>query len=260
MRNRTKEKLRAGKPALGVNMTIMDPDSIRAVANAGFDWILYDLEHGPWNIETINEIIAQTTPSDASPIIRVVWDERNAIKRALDTGVFGIIVPWVSTPEMAEEAVRYSRYPPQGERGCGPGRAARSWSVTTEEYIEMANDEMLVAIQIERMEAVEAIEGILAVEGVDATWIGPADLSLSMGVKVGEAFSDPRVTGAMERVIDACNAAGVAPGIASGGNPERIKGLIDKGFRFITVQSDLSLLNSGCAEFLGGLGRLVSGR
>ncbi len=257
MRNRTKEKLRAGKPALGVNMTIMNPDSIRAVSSAGFDWILYDLEHGPWNIETINRIMGQTTPSDASPIIRVVWDERNAIKRALDAGVFGIIVPWVSSRRMAEEAVRYARYPPGGERGCGPGRAARAWGVTTEEYIEIANDEMLVAVQIEREAAVEAIEDIVSVEGVDATWIGPADLSLSMGVKVGEVFSDPRVTGAMERVIAACDAAGVAPGIASGGDPERIKGLIEQGFRFILVQSDLSLLNSACAAFLGGLARLI---
>jgi 2-keto-3-deoxy-L-rhamnonate aldolase RhmA len=257
MKNRTKEKLRAGKPALGVGLSMMHPDAIRTVSNAGFDWVLYDIEHGPWGIETLNEVIGQTCPSLATPIIRVVWDDRNAIKRALDTGAYGIIVPWVTTREMAEEAVRYSRYPPQGLRGCGPGRAARAWGITTEEYIEVANDEVLVAVQIEREEAVDAIEDIVSVEGLDATWIGPADLSLSMGVKVGEAFSDPKVLGAMGKVIDTCNDAGVSPGIASGGDPERIHALIEQGFRFITVQSDMGFLSLGCKEYLDGLGRLM---
>jgi 2-keto-3-deoxy-L-rhamnonate aldolase RhmA len=126
MKNPLKARLKAGKPALGVNLTVMHPGPILEVSNAGFDWALYDLEHGPWSIETVNDMIQQTCGSIASPIIRVVWDDRNAIKRALDTGAFGIIVPWVSSRKMAEEAVQYSMYPPRGERGCGPGRASRA--------------------------------------------------------------------------------------------------------------------------------------
>lgn len=130
MRNHVKAKLKAGKPALGVSLSVMNPELIRTISNSGFDWVLYDTEHGPWNIETVNEMIQQTSGSVASPIIRVVWNDMNAIKRALDTGTYGIIVPWVSSREMAEKAVLYSRYPPEGLRGCAPGRPARAWGVS----------------------------------------------------------------------------------------------------------------------------------
>jgi 2-keto-3-deoxy-L-rhamnonate aldolase RhmA len=252
MKNTVKAKLRSGKPALGANLKVMHPDSIRLVANSGFDWVLYDLEHGPWSIETVNDMIQQTSGSSASQIIRVVWDERNAIKQALDTGAHGIIVPWVSDREMAEEAVIYSKYPPQGERGCGPGRAASGWGISTVDYIDCANEELLVAVQIERAEAVEKIDEIVSVEGIDATWIGPADLSLSMGVRVENAHSDPEVIKAMDRVVEACDKAGVAPGIAAGGSADFIRNLIDRGFRFILAQGDMGLLQLGCDNYVKG--------
>ena len=254
MKNHVKEKLRSGKPALGINLTVMDPGSIWEVTNSGFDWALYDLEHGPWTIETVNDMIQQTRGSEAGQIIRVVWNDRNAIKRALDTGASGIIVPWVSNRGMAEEAVLFSKYPPQGQRGCGPGRAARAWGMSTPEYIDCANEELLLAIQIEREEAVENIEEILSVDGIDATWIGPADLSLSMGVKVENAHSDQRVIRAMDRVVEACENAGVFPGIAAGGAVTYIKDLIDRGFRFILVQGDVGLLKLGCSHYLEEMG------
>ncbi len=253
MENLAKRKLESGKAAIGCNLTVMNPDAIKAVSNSGFDWVLYDLEHGPRNIETVNEMIMRSSPSRASTIIRVVWDDRNAIKRALDTGAFGIIVPWVTTREMARDAVTYARYPPLGLRGCGPGRAARAWGMPTEDYIEIANEEIMVAIQIERKEAVDAVEDIVSVEGVDATWIGPADLSLSMGLKVTDAFTHPKVIAAMDRVIDACNDAGVAPGIAGAGDAEKVNGLIERGFRFILAQGDLNLLEKGGKEYLKSL-------
>lgn len=253
MKNLVKSKLESGKPAIGCNLTIMDPEAIGAVSNSGFDWVLYDLEHGPREIETVNEMVRQSTPSRASTVIRVVWNDRNAIKRALDTGAFGIIVPWVSSRGMAEEAVSYSKYPPLGVRGCGPGRAARAWGLSTEEYIESANDETLVAVQIEREEAVDSVEDIVSVDGVDATWIGPADLSLSMGLKVSDAFSHPKTTAAMDRVVEACEGAGVAPGIAAGGDADKINGLIDRGFKFILAQGDLGLLDSGCRGYLDAI-------
>jgi 2-keto-3-deoxy-L-rhamnonate aldolase RhmA len=250
LKSRVKSRLKDGKTALGVNLTVMHPDSIREVSNSGFDWVLFDLEHGPCTVETVNQMIQQISGSDASPIIRVVWDDRNAIKRALDTGAFGIIVPWVSTGEMAEEAVSYSKYPPAGLRGCGPGRAARAWGMTTVDYIDVANEELLVAVQIEREEAIDNLEDIVTVDGVDATWIGPADLSLSMGLDVGGAHSHPRVLEAMERVVEVCESAGVAPGIAAGGSAEYINDLIQRGFRFILVQGDLGLLGLGCESYL----------
>lgn len=253
LRNHVKAKLKADKPALGINLTTMHPEVIRTISNSGFDWVLYDTEHGPWSIETVNEMIQQTSSCVASPVIRVVWNDLNAIKRALDTGTYGIIVPWVSSREMAEAAVRYSRYPPEGLRGCAPGRPARAWGVSWKDYLEIANEEILIAVQIEREEAIERVEEIVSVEGIDATWLGPADLSASMGLK-GQFFH-PRVLKSMERMVEACIDAGVAPGIAAGAGVqefgiEYVNKLIEEGFRFINVGGDLSLLGLGCKESL----------
>ncbi|MCD6530157.1 4-hydroxy-2-oxo-heptane-1,7-dioate aldolase [Candidatus Bathyarchaeota archaeon] len=259
MKNHVKAKLKSGKPAIGVTLSVMHPEIIRTIANSGFDWVLYDTEHGPWSIETVNDMIQRTSGSTASPIIRVVWNDMNAIKRALDTGTYGIIVPWVSSRKMAEEAVRYSRYPPEGLRGCAPGRPARAWGVSPEEYLEIANEEVLVAVQIEREEAIEKVEEIVSVEGIDATWLGPADLSASMGLR-GQFFH-PKVLKAMERMVEACIDAGVAPGIAAGVGVAKfgidyVNKLIEQGFRFINIGVDLSLLELGCKDFLGKVSNL----
>lgn len=254
LRNHAKARLKAGKAALGISLSVMRPETIRTISGSGFDWVFYDTEHGPWSIETVNDMIQRTCGSRASPIIRVVWNDMNAIKKALDTGAYGIIVPWVSSKEMAENAVRYSRYPPEGLRGAAPGRPANAWGVSPTEYLEIANEEMLVAVQIEREEAVEKVEEIVSVDGIDATWLGPLDLSASLGVR-GQ-FTHPRVLKAMEKMVDACTNVGVAPGIAASGFVEKygidyVNKLIEDGFRFINVTGDTALLALGCREFLG---------
>ena len=253
MRNYVKKKLKEGKPALGVTLSVMHPEVIKRVADSGFDWVLYDTEHGPWSIETVNEMIQSTSGSVASPIIRVVWNDMNAIKRALDTGTYGIIVPWVSNRKMAEDAVRFSRYPPEGLRGCAPARPARAWGVSWSEYLDIANDEILIAVQIEREEAIRNVEDIVSVEGIDATWLGPADLSASMGLR-GQFFH-PKVLKAMERMVEACIDAGVAPGIAAGAGVQKfgidyVNQLIEQGFQFINIGLDMYVLELGCKAFL----------
>jgi len=253
LRNHVKEKLKAGKPALGIYLTVMRPELIKTISDSGFDWVLYDTEHGPWSIETVSDMIYRTSGSVASPIVRVVWNDMNAIKRALDTGAHGIIVPWVSDKEMATNAVRYSRYPPEGLRGIAASRPASAWGIPSSEYLEIANEKIFVAVQIEREEAVEKVEEIVSVENVDATWLGPADLSASMGLR-GQFFH-PKVQKAMERMVEACQAAGVAPGISAGEGVKKfgvdyINKLIDEGFKFIHVDSDIGLLKLGCKDFL----------
>jgi len=258
LRNHVKSRLEADKPALGVSISVMHPAIVRAISDAGFDWVLYDTEHGPWSIETVDSVIQQTGGLTASPIIRVVWNDMNAIKKALDTGAYGIIVPWVTSSEMAENAVRYSRYPPEGLRGFAPGRPASVWGLPWEEYLEIANNEILIAVQIEREEAIEKLDEIVSVEGIDATWLGPGDLSASMGLR-GQFFH-PKVLRAMERMVEACTKAGVAPGIAAGAGFSRfgvdyISKLIDAGFRFINIGSDMNLLRLGCTQFLKSIKR-----
>ena len=253
LKNHVKAKLKSGKPALGIYLSTMHPALIKTISNSGFDWVLYDTEHGPWSIETVNDMTQRTSGSVASPIVRVVWNDINAIKRALDTGAYGIIVPWISNREMAENAVRYSKYPPEGLRGCAARRPAAAWNISPNEYLEIANDEILIAIQIERKEAIENIEEILSVEGIDATWLGPADLSASLGVR-GQFFH-PKVLEAAEKMIEACKSAGVAPGIAANEGVmefgiEYVNKVIEQGFKFINVSTDLRLLRLGCEEFL----------
>ncbi len=248
MRNRVKEKLRGGEAALGVWISILNPQAVRVVANSGVDWILFDTEHGPPSFETVDNLIRASAGSKAQPLVRVVWNDMNAIKLALDTGAYGVVVPWVNTREEAERAVSYCRYPPEGVRGCAPGRPAAVWGLTEEEYLEAADGEILVAVQIETGKAVENIEEIVAVEGVDATFIGPMDLSISMGYR-GKPFH-PEVIKAMERVLEACASSGVAPGIAFARGVEHINELIGKGFRFIGIGSDSGLLATGCSETL----------
>ncbi len=253
MRNHVKEKLKKKKPALGIIISVMHQKSIMDISDSGFDWVLYDTEHGPWGIQTVNDMIQTTSGSKASPVIRVVWNDMNAIKRALDTGTYGVIVPWVSSREMSENAVLYSRYPPEGMRGVAPNRPAQAWGIPPGEYLKVANDEMFIAVQIEREEAIEKVEEIVSVEGVDATWLGPADLSASMGLR-GQFFH-PKVLKAMERMVEACIDAGVAPGIYAGNGVEKygieyINKLIEEGFLFINVGIDLDLLRLGCKNFL----------
>ena len=220
-----------------------------AIARArGLDWVLFDTEHGPAGIETMDGLVRGVMGAGALPLIRVVWNDINAIKKALDTGVCGLVVPLVNTREEAEKAVAYTRYAPEGFRGCAAGRPASAWGISAMEYMDIANEEILVAVQIETKEAVDNIEEIVAVEGVDATFIGPSDLSASFGAR-GE-FWHPKVLKSLERVIAACDAAGVAPGIAFGKGPDHCKELIDQGFRFIGVGEDLGFLTTGCREIL----------
>jgi len=253
LRNRVKEKLRRGEVAVGSWMSILNPTAARTVASSGIDWVLFDTEHGPPSFETVDELVRGVSGAGALPLVRVVWNDINAIKQALDTGAYGVIVPWVNSKEEAEKAVTYCRYQPEGLRGCAPGRAASAWGLSTAEYLKIANDEVLVVVQIETKKAVENIEGIVSVEGVDATFIGPSDLSASMGHR-GEYFH-PEVVEAMGRVVEACRSSGVAPGIAFATGVDHINSLIRSGFRFIGVGSDTSFLATGCNETLAKIKR-----
>jgi len=248
LRNQVKEKLKAGKVAVGSWMSILNEDAARTVAESGLDWVLFDTEHGPPSFETVDKLVRAVGSSCALPLVRVVWNDINAIKQALDTGAYGIVVPWVNSKEEAKNAVTYSRYPPEGLRGCAPGRAAAAWGISSEEYIDTVNDEVLVAVQIETKKAVDNIEDIVSVEGVDTTFIGPSDLSMSLGYR-GKPYH-PEVIKAEEKVLKACKSAGVAPGIAFGRDIAQLNELIQKGFTFIGIGSDTGFLRYGCQETL----------
>jgi len=234
--NKTKKLLKEGKAALGAWVTIGHPDVVEIMASLPFDWLLFDMEHAPLDISTVETLLPALNGTDITPFVRVPWNDMVIIKRALDLGFMGILVPYVNTKEEAEAAVRACRYPPRGIRGVGPRRATRFGSIPATEYFEKFEKEVLtIGIQIETERAIKNIEDILSVEGIELAFVGPSDLSASLGVF--KKFDHPKFQKAIDIVIENCENAGVAPGIMTGG-PEDAKKWIERGFRFISIAHD----------------------
>jgi 2-keto-3-deoxy-L-rhamnonate aldolase RhmA len=238
VRNELKRRLKKGDQVYGTWITIESPMAVELMSTLGFDYFVFDTEHSPLDIYMSQTLMqAMRGDSKTTPIIRVWWNDIVAIKRALDVGAYGVIVPWVNNKEQAELAVKATRYAPEGLRGCGPRRAKKF----DPEYYETVDQEILVVCQIETKEAVENIEDIVSVEGVDVSYIGPADLSASHG-HLGNQ-SHPDVQKAIDRVFEATKAAGKATGVHMGSG-KTIKDRMDKGYNFITIGNDLDYLEN----------------
>jgi len=249
VRNPVKAKLKAGKPSVGTWLTIGHPDVSEILADLGFDWVVFDMEHGPLSVETVQGMMQSMSYSvDCVPMVRVGWNDLVLIKRALDIGAYGLVIPWVNTREDAVRAVSYCKYPPEGIRGCGPRRAARR----DKEYIETANEEILILVQIETETAIKNLDEIFSVKGVDACFIGPSDLSMSLGVF--RKFDHPKFRDAIDKVLRACKKSGVAPGMhcseSRQGRLPYINDAIAQGFQFCALDSDTGFLTTGTKEAL----------
>ena len=175
MKNLLKEKLKKGQPVIGTFVSLGHPDVTESLSRLGFDFLILDGEHAPMGLETMQMMMQAMNGSNCTPVVRPQWNDMVIIKRVLDIGAHGVLVPWVNAKEEAEYAVRACKYPPEGLRGCGPRRAA----LFDPDYLKTANDEVLVVVQIETREAVRNIDDILSVKGIDACYIGPFDLSMS---------------------------------------------------------------------------------
>ena len=247
MRNELKRRMKRGEQAYGCWITIESPIVTEMLSVSGFDYFVFDTEHSPLDIFQTQTLMQAMKGTDTTPIVRVWWNDIVAVKRALDVGAYGVVVPWINTREDAELAVRATRYAPWGLRGCGPRRAA----LFDPDYLKTADEEILVICQIETKKAVENIEDIVSVEGVDVTYIGPADLSASHG-HLGNQ-SHPEVQKAIDRVFDATKAAGKAAGIhlASG---KTIKERIEKGYNMVTIGNDLGYLRGAVSDHMKSLG------
>lgn len=248
MKNPVKQRLKAGEQTYGVWMTVESPIVTEYLSTLGFDWFVFDTEHSPLNIYQVQTLMQAMRGDRTTPLVRVVWNDVVPIKRALDIGAYGVVVPWVNTREEAELAVQACRYAPRGLRGCGPRRAAMFDS----EYLTTADDEVLVIAQIETKRAVENIEAILSVDGIDVSYIGPADLSASYG-HLGN-MAHPVVQQAIDRVYDASRAADVAAGVHMGAG-KTIIDRVSKGYDFITVGNDLQFFQAGATALLEQLSR-----
>lgn len=244
--NSLKKKLKEGKPVFGIFILTAHPTIAEIFAYAGFDWLVFDMEHGVIGIESVEAMAQAMSATPTTPLVRVPWNDFIVIKQVLDTGVMGFIIPMVNTPEQAEMAVKATRYPPEGIRGFGPHRAS-GFGKWVEEYIEKANENVAVIIQIEHIDAVKNLEGILKVKGIDGVFIGTNDLSASMGLIKNRTHQ--KVEETVQYILKNCKNSGVPAGIIAS-TPQQVKKRIEEGFKFIVLGTDISMMTASSKDIL----------
>ena len=248
VKNELKRRVKAGEQLYGTWVTLESPIACELMSSLGFDYFVIDTEHAPLDHRMVQTLMQAMRPdTKTTPLVRVWWNDLVAIKRVLDIGAPGIMVPWINNKEDAEMAVKATRYAPAGLRGCGPRRAA----MFDPDYLKTADKEIMIVAQIETVEAVANIEDICSTEGIDVVYIGPADLSASHG-HLGN-MSHPDVQAAIDKVYDAAKAAGIGAGIheASGSTiPKRM----EKGYNLVTLGNDLMYMKAGVKNHFKELG------
>jgi 2-dehydro-3-deoxyglucarate aldolase len=239
-----RKRLWARESLIGTMVTLPVPALAEILADLGFDWLFVDGEHGPLETREILAIL-QAVGDRVPCLVRVPGAEEPPIKKALDLGAEGIIVPQVNTVQQAASVVRYARYAPAGSRGVGLARA-HGYGLRFQEYLDAANQSVAVIVQAEHAQAVENIESIVKVEGIDAVLIGPYDLAASLG-KMGQ-IDDRAVTDAIDHVKNTCQAAGVPLGYF-GVSAQAIRPYMERGYRMIAAGVD-TLFLAGAAKRL----------
>lgn len=243
-----KELLKKRKKTIGSWITLADPAIAEIMAKAGFDWLAIDLEHSVITIREAGELIRVIDLCGVAPMVRLSSNDPIQIKRVMDAGAHGIIVPMVNSVAEAEWAVAAVHYPPQGKRGVGLARA-QGYGNAFDAYRNWLNHEAVVIVQIEHIEAVNNLGAILRVEGVDGFIVGPYDLSASVGVP-GQ-FDHPRMKETMERIVSVGSTSGKASGIhVVEPNPDELKNRIEQGYRFIAYSLDIRMLDCACRRAL----------
>jgi 4-hydroxy-2-oxoheptanedioate aldolase len=241
MKNPVKQALKAGQAQVGTWLSLANPFAARFLARSGWHWLNVDIEHSPVNWETAALMFGCIADAGCVPLARVPCNSHDHIKRVLDNGAYGVVVPMVNTAEEAEAAVAAARYHPRGKRSVGGNLHALNFNASPSEYYRRANDEILVVIQAEHVQAVENAEKIFAVPGIDAVFVGPNDLMSSMGLEPRMESEEKDVVEAMRHIRETAARHGVAPGLHTGG-AGAARRRIDEGWRFIAVQSDLALM------------------
>jgi 2-keto-3-deoxy-L-rhamnonate aldolase RhmA len=244
-----KAKLKDGGLVIGTMISeIRNPNLTYMLAQCGFDFFIIDNEHGAYSPETISNIIAAARGAGISIVVRIPEIRREAIMKPLDSGAAGLLVPMVNSADQAKEIMRYAKYPPMGERGVALSRAHSSYGrPNAAEYLDQANQATFIAVQAESPQAIENLESIASTPGVDAIFVGPADLSVGMGIP-GQ-MTHPREVEAIEKVIAICHKYDVVPGIHMS-KLETLKGWIRQGMQFVTFSSDVDLLARAAQESL----------
>jgi 4-hydroxy-2-oxoheptanedioate aldolase len=252
--NHVRRRLQSGEPSIGTWLSLPSPEAAEFISRLDLDWLVVDTEHNAVDIRTLAQMFGAMSSTTVAPMVRIPWNTAENIKRVLDAGAWGIVVPMVNSRAEAELAVSACRYPPRGNRSVGGSRHALSFAASSGEYYRHADEEILLVIQIEHADGVANIDEILSVPGIDACFIGPNDLAASMGLGIGTPLESdqPEVVGAIRTIREACVRHGVAPGIHTSG-PEGVNQRIAEGFQFCAMASELRFLLSGLQSALSQL-------
>lgn len=234
------------EPVLNGWLQIPSPFTAEVMARQGFDSLTIDMQHGLMGYETAVTMLQAISLTGATPVVRVPWNEPGIIMRMADAGAAAIICPMVNTRSQAEAFVGACRYPPAGYRSFGPIRARIAWG---DDYAAEANRTLTTFAMIETAEAMSNLDEILSTPGVDAIYVGPADLSQSLGFPVQMDYSEPRLVEALQTILAAAHRHNVAAGLHTA-STRYARHAVDMGFQFVTVQSDASYLEDGAREVI----------
>ena len=254
--NRVKRMLKEGKKTAGGWLQICSPLAAEVMAQAGFDWLLIDMEHGPGDVLTLIGQIQALQGYGVIPLVRAPWNDFVVIKRILDAGAYGVMVPYVNTRADAEAAVRACRYPPQGIRGVARSPRAQGFGQNAQQYLARANEEILTIVQIETAEGISNLGSILEVPGVDVIFIGPVDLASSLG-----HLGDPNhteVRSAIATIEAQTLLAKKALGTVSP-SWEKARELYERGYQMVTLMSDGTSLAGLAAEIMANFRKAFPG-
>src|SRR5262245_6453625 len=239
--NTVKKLLKAGKPAVGTWLSLGNVTAARFLARAGFDWLTVDIEHSLVGIETAVHMFAAVADAGGVPLARVPSNRHDHIKRVLDNGGYGVVVPMVNTQAEAQAAVSACRYPPRGTRSVGGSVHALNFSATPADYYARVDDELLAILQCEHIEAVRNFDAVYGVPGVDVVFVGPNDLAASMRGADGRPPAAEAFQQALADILAGCKRLGIPPGIHSF-SADEAKKRIAEGWQFVAVASELKFL------------------
>lgn len=237
------------KPPLGTWLMAAAPATAEAMGYTGFDFLVVDMEHVPIEVSDLTHILRAIGCTPAEAVVRLAWNDQVLVKRVLDAGAQTIMVPFVQNADEARQAVAFAKYPPHGVRGVAAVHRGSRFGRASD-YLKRANDEVAVIVQLETPDAIERLPEIAAVPGVDALFVGPGDLSATMG-HIGN-IAHPEVQALIKKAAQDSHRAGKPVGIV-GPNPDMVRRFIDYGYDFAAIASDIAMMTGRATDWLGVL-------
>lgn len=256
--NPVKRALKSGQPAVGTWLSLGSIVASRFLARAGFAWLTVDIEHTHTDWQTATHMFASIADAGCIALARVPANRHDHIKRVLDNGAHGIVVPMVNSRQEALDAVSAAHYPPVGTRSVGGSVHAMNFGTTAVDYFKHADEEILIVLQCEHIQAVENADSIFSVPGIDAIFVGPNDLAANMRSKDGKPPSGEATAEAMKHILASCKKHGVAAGVHCFSTDE-VQARIEEGWQFLAINSELRMMLEGVKNVVERLGLKPAG-